>query len=295
MYCITHDCPYRQTSWGHPTPIHSITYDSWTCNCMAWCSLGVEKIKQPIYLTNHYSDVIMSAMSSQITGVSIVYWAVCSGANQRKHQSSTSLAFVRGIHRGLMNSSHKGPVTRKMLPFDYVIMHFCYQVVHLWDLRLVRCRICGTGWGKMATNGSHRESERCMYIFGHIYICLINCSQRLQFFSLAHGIQINSLLWRSKEELSLVFWSKKYKNFYLKTQTSIRYSVWRSVLKIIQMGNNSRIQKLYKCGAHFTHNIFCSSFKVKGKCEYWPSDHYNDLLHCTPQLLCHVQNFIVIT
>ena len=42
----------------------------------------------------------------------------CSGRDQRKHQSSTSLAFVRGIHRSAENSPHKGPVTRKMLPFN---------------------------------------------------------------------------------------------------------------------------------------------------------------------------------
>ena len=47
----------------------------------------------------HYSDVIMSAMMSQITGVSIVCSTVCLGADQRKHQSSASLAFVRGLHR----------------------------------------------------------------------------------------------------------------------------------------------------------------------------------------------------
>ena len=41
----------------------------------------------------------MSAMASQITGVSIVYSSVYSGADQRKHQNSASLAFVRGIHR----------------------------------------------------------------------------------------------------------------------------------------------------------------------------------------------------
>ena len=43
-------------------------------------------------------------------------------ANQRKHQSSASLAFVRGIHREPVNSPHKWPVTRKMSPFDDVIM-----------------------------------------------------------------------------------------------------------------------------------------------------------------------------
>ena len=47
------------------------------------------------------------------------------GADQRKHQSSASLAFVRGIHRWSVNSPRKGPVTRKMVPFDDVIMWGC--------------------------------------------------------------------------------------------------------------------------------------------------------------------------
>ena len=64
----------------------------------------------------------MSAITFQITGVSIVYTTVCSGTNQRKHQSSASLAFVRGIHRWPVNSPHKGPVTWKMFPFDDLIM-----------------------------------------------------------------------------------------------------------------------------------------------------------------------------
>ena len=49
--------------------------------------------------SRHYSDVIMSTMASQITRVSICYSSVCSGADQRKHKSSASLAFVRGSHR----------------------------------------------------------------------------------------------------------------------------------------------------------------------------------------------------
>ena len=47
---------------------------------------------------------------------------VCPGADQRKHQSSTSLPFVGGTHRSPVDSPHKGPVTRKMFPFDDVIM-----------------------------------------------------------------------------------------------------------------------------------------------------------------------------
>ena len=70
----------------------------------------------------HYGDVIMSSMASQITSLSIVYSPVYSGADQRKHQSSAALAFVRGIHRSTANSPHNGSVTRKMFPFDDVIM-----------------------------------------------------------------------------------------------------------------------------------------------------------------------------
>ena len=75
----------------------------------------------------HYDDVIMSAIASQITSLSIVYSTVYLGADQSKHQSSASLAFVWGIHRGPVNSPHKWPVTRKMFPFDDVIMHILYH------------------------------------------------------------------------------------------------------------------------------------------------------------------------
>ena len=68
----------------------------------------------------------MGAIASQITSLAIVYSAFYSDADQIKHQSSASLAFVRGIHRGPVNSPHKWPVTRKMFPFDDVTMGFVY-------------------------------------------------------------------------------------------------------------------------------------------------------------------------
>ena len=82
----------------------------------------------------YYDDVIMGAMASQITSLTIVYSAVYSGADQSKHQSSASLAFVWGIHRGPVNSPHKWPVTRKMFPFDDVIM-FCEGNLRMVDFR----------------------------------------------------------------------------------------------------------------------------------------------------------------
>ena len=67
---------------------------------------------------NHYSDIIMNAIVSQITDVSIA--SVCSSVD-KKNQRSASLAFARGINRWPANSPHKGQVTRKMFPFHDVI------------------------------------------------------------------------------------------------------------------------------------------------------------------------------
>ena len=94
-------------------------------------SLGVALLNGFSYMTDltvlaqsHYGDVIMGAMAYQITSLTPVYSIVYSDADQRKHKSSASLAFVWEIHRGPVNSPHKGPVTRKMFPFDDVIMLF---------------------------------------------------------------------------------------------------------------------------------------------------------------------------
>ena len=70
----------------------------------------------------HYNGVIMGMMASQITCLTIVYSTIFSDADQRKHQSSTSLVFLRRIHRASVNSPHKWPVTLKMFPFDDIIM-----------------------------------------------------------------------------------------------------------------------------------------------------------------------------
>ena len=105
--------------------------------------------------THHYCDAIMGAMASQITSVSTVWSAVCSGADQRKHQSSASPALVRGIHRSPVDSPHKRAGTRKMFPFVDVIMQksekhclipfqmsLCQTVTILVYLSLVRLVYC---------------------------------------------------------------------------------------------------------------------------------------------------------
>ena len=88
--------------------------------------------------TYHYNDVRMGAIVSQITSLTIVYSTVnmYSGADQRKLQSSASLAFVWGIHRRPVNSPDKWPVARLMFPLDDVIM-FAYINAHIWHNELM--------------------------------------------------------------------------------------------------------------------------------------------------------------
>ena len=106
------------------------------------CSLvGILELWRPVIFM-HYNDVIMGEMTSQITSLTVVYSTVYSDADQRKHQISASLAFMRGIHRWPVNSPHKWPATREMFPFDDVIIeksalhrtemvYFCLHAVHM--------------------------------------------------------------------------------------------------------------------------------------------------------------------
>ena len=79
--------------------------------------------------STHYNDVMMGAIAFQISSLTIVHSTVYSGADQRRHRSSMSLAFVCGNHRGRVNSPHKWSVTRKMFPFDDVIMSATWSYI----------------------------------------------------------------------------------------------------------------------------------------------------------------------
>ena len=98
---------------------------------------SAEKIWVGMVHQQHYSDVIMGAMASQITSFTIVYSTSNSGADQRKHQSFASLTFVRGIHRWPVNSTHKWPVTRKCfhLMKSSCLSCFFYSPDNLFDIR----------------------------------------------------------------------------------------------------------------------------------------------------------------
>ena len=116
---------YKNVHVSHAYNVHLQLY-VFSKNNLSVTDLCGYDIPHWFSIMTHYNDVIMSAMGSEITGVSIVYSLVCSGADQRKHQSSASLAFGRGIHRSAVNSPHKGPITQKIFSFDDVIMDLWY-------------------------------------------------------------------------------------------------------------------------------------------------------------------------
>ena len=109
-----------------------------TLSWCTWRACGLRKRGCRSGMSIHYNDVIMSAMTSQITSLMIVYSTVYSVTDQGKHQSSVSLEFVSGIHRWPMNSPHKGSVTRTMFPLDDVIMQTMHPDIVLDFTKVVQ-------------------------------------------------------------------------------------------------------------------------------------------------------------
>ena len=96
--------PYKEPVTRKMYPFDDVIM-SWACAMTFVCN------RRELFLAaflHHYNGVIMSAMESQITGISSLCSTVCSGAGQRKHQNSASLAFVMGIHRWQVDSPHVG-------------------------------------------------------------------------------------------------------------------------------------------------------------------------------------------
>ena len=83
---------------------------------------GLVQVRAWRFLMEDWKLPTLQWSHNERDGVSTVCLTVSSDANQGQYQSSASLVFVRGIHRWPVNSPHKGPITRKMFPFDDVII-----------------------------------------------------------------------------------------------------------------------------------------------------------------------------
>ena len=87
-------------------------------------------------LFSHYSDVLMSTMASQITSLTIVYSSVYSGADQRKYQSSASLAFEFPALTGefpaqrASNAENVSIWWHHHLEFNSALLHLCVRIIN---------------------------------------------------------------------------------------------------------------------------------------------------------------------
>ena len=75
------------------------------------------------YMANHYSDVIMGAMVSLITSLTIVYSTVYQTQIKENIKAPRHWPLCGKFPGPPVNSPNKWPVTRKMFPFDNVIMN----------------------------------------------------------------------------------------------------------------------------------------------------------------------------
>ena len=100
----------------------------------------------------------MRAIASQITSLTIVYSTVYSDANQRKYQSSASLAFVRRIYRGPVNSPHKWPVTRKCFHLMTSLCHHRNKRCHV-----VNCTLRDIYQSRVYQNKIILIKEKCVW------------------------------------------------------------------------------------------------------------------------------------
>ena len=109
----------------------------------------------------HYNDAIMGRWRLKSPAGPVFTHPFIRAQTKEKHQSSALLAFVWGIHPGPANSPHKWPVTRKMFPFDDVIMNISEKVA------LVLMTSAMT---------SQRDFKHCP-----LYPCLGDCCSRSKF------------------------------------------------------------------------------------------------------------------
>ena len=182
----------------------------------------------------------MGAMACQITSSMIVYSTVYPGADQRKHQSYASLAFVRGIHRSPVNSPHKWPVTRKMFPFDDVI-------THMKMLFYVTC--LGIPWG---TSDDIIHISTVRYIDNWIHLRPEQIADILQ-----TGFS-NTFWWKR----SFVFWFKCYRNCFEEINTCQH---WKKSVVFYRILTSPRVHKPRLCGNKMCVWLLCG---MSDKCMY---------------------------
>ena len=193
-----------------------LSYGCMACIGTEYVSCNAVIVLRPF--RGHYNDVIMGTIAFQITSLTIVHSTVYSDADRRKHQSSAWLAFVPGIHREPVNSSHKWPVTQKMFPFDDVIMKCgtmalftsvlspSVQAFVFRSVRPAQCKYCNSATeGPIHPKVSQTHTKNIYYRNPRIYFqhnACVNVVWKMSF--------VKSPLYESTIEYHLAFHSSCY-------------------------------------------------------------------------------------
>ena len=154
----------------------------------------------------------MGTMASQITSLMIVYSTVYSSADQRTNQSSTSLACVRGAHRWPGVSPHKVPETRKVFPFDDVIMYVmqgrCSD--HISEYSEDKTNIFFNCLQNQMMTQTHTVKTSMKFI----ETLMINCKHKIRFQNILEGFQSVRLCpCRRQQAITWVNVDKVFENY----------------------------------------------------------------------------------
>ena len=126
--------PWLPVIWRFQKPYGCLAtlgeFSKWVFGRLWICGWRVNSVQY------HNDDVIMTPMAPQITRLAVVYSIVYSGVDKKKHQSSASLAFVRGIHRDRWIPRSKGQLRGKCfhLMTSSCIEQFVLEI--RWRLRI---------------------------------------------------------------------------------------------------------------------------------------------------------------
>ena len=135
---------------------------------------------------NHYIDVIMTTMASQITSLTVVYSTVYSDSEQRKHLRSASLAFVWGIHRDRWIPRTKGQSRGKCF---HLMTSSCFHV-RCSNFKFMRPMSVGHYRTIAMTSQEHRGVSNHLqfdYLWNSLFKLRIKRAWVLQIISLLWG------------------------------------------------------------------------------------------------------------
>ena len=171
----------------------------------------VPHINTDITVTSQWGRMCLKSPASRL-----FYSTVYSGSDQRKHKSSISLAFVRGIHQRPVNSPHKGSVKRKMFPFDDIIMNVSIPTIPQGPILLHSNKVQQIQFISMEL--SYVLQIAIKWVFWHKKATINHSAEISKFIFLPSYFQIQWRCWTQRNfiEILIKIWKFSFKMMHSK-------------------------------------------------------------------------------